>query len=96
MITVNVQRSYKRELGNHLIKFNKCQILQLGQCNPVCTYRSEAKRSECSPAERGLMVLVDGKLYVSQQCALVVKRANHILGCIRHSIANQLKEVIVP
>ncbi|KAK4810941.1 hypothetical protein QYF61_013349 [Mycteria americana] len=35
-------------------------------------------------------------LNMSQQCALAAKRANHILGYIKHSIANWLKEVIVP
>ncbi|KAK4816213.1 hypothetical protein QYF61_013451 [Mycteria americana] len=33
---------------------------------------------------------------MSQQCALAAKRANHILGCIRHSIASQPREVVVP
>lgn len=32
---------------------------------------------------------------ISQQCALVAKTANHILGCIKHSTANQMKEAIV-
>jgi len=33
---------------------------------------------------------------MSQQCALEAKRANHLLGCIKHSIVSQLREVIVP
>lgn len=51
---------------------------------------------ECSPAERDLGVLVDGKLNTSKKYALVAKRAIYILGCIKYSIANQWKEVIVP
>jgi len=35
-------------------------------------------------------------LNTSQQCALAAKRANHVLGSIKHSIANQLREEIVP
>jgi len=45
----------------------------------------------CRPAERDLGALVDGKLNKSQQYVLQVKRPNHILGKIRHSIANKLK-----
>jgi len=33
---------------------------------------------------------------MSQQCALVVKKANGILGCIKKSMARRLKEVNLP
>ncbi|KAK4827114.1 hypothetical protein QYF61_014377 [Mycteria americana] len=62
---------------------NKCQILQLGWSNS-------------SPAERGLGVLVDRRLNRSQQRGLAAKRANCILGCIKHSISSRSKEVIIP
>lgn len=39
---------------------------------------------------------VDGKLNMSYECSLAAKRANCALGFIKHSIASQLREVVVP
>ncbi|PKU32430.1 hypothetical protein llap_17266 [Limosa lapponica baueri] len=50
-----------------------------------------------SPAEeKDLGVLVDSKLSMSQQCALVAKRANGVLGCVGKSVAIRTREVILP
>ena len=59
-------------------------------------YKLGDERLESSPVERDLGVWVDGKLNTSQQCDLAAKRANRVLGYIKHSIAGQSKEVTVP
>jgi len=58
-------------------------------------YKQGDKRLEGSPTETDLGVSVDAKFNMSQQCALAAKRLNHVLGCIEHSIAGWLREVVV-
>ena len=46
--------------------------------------------------EKDLGVLVDTKLTISQQCALVTRKTTSFLGGIRRSIAGRSKDVILP
>ncbi|PKU45191.1 hypothetical protein llap_4492 [Limosa lapponica baueri] len=80
------------------MKFNKgkCRVLHLGRNNPMHQCRSGSHLLESSSADRDMKVLVDKKLTMSQQCALVAKKANAFLECIKNSLASRLREVIFP
>jgi len=58
-------------------------------------YRLAVDLLESSSVERDLGVLLT-RLTMSQQCALVAKTANGILGCIKKSGASRSSEVLLP
>mgnify|MGYP001856378070 FL=1 len=51
---------------------------------------------ESNVGERGLGVRVDSRMTMSQHCALVAKKANGILECIRKGLVSRLTEVLLP
>lgn len=64
--------------------------------NPMHQYRLGVDVLGCGSTQQDMGVLVDNRLSVSQTCALVAKKGNGILGCIRKGIAGRLREVILP
>ncbi|KAK4832522.1 hypothetical protein QYF61_023854 [Mycteria americana] len=66
----------------NLMRFNKakCKVLHLGWGNPQYQYRLQDEGIESGPEEKDLGVL----------------KANHILGCIKRSVASRSREVILP
>lgn len=51
---------------------------------------------ESSPAQKGLGMLVDARLDMTWPCALAAQKAKCVLGCIKSSVASNLREVILP
>ncbi|KAK4825178.1 hypothetical protein QYF61_024658 [Mycteria americana] len=79
--------------GRNLVIFNK--VLHLGRNSPKHQDRLGADQLGSSFAEKALELLVDTKLTMSQQRALVAMVANSILGCIRKSIASRCGRIEV-
>ncbi|GAB0194951.1 cAMP-dependent protein kinase inhibitor alpha [Grus japonensis] len=78
-------------------KFNKakCKVVHMGQHNPKHNYKLGREWIQSSTQEKNLGVLTDEKLNMSWQCALAAQKANCVLGCIKRSVTNRSREVIL-
>ena len=72
------------------------RVLHPGRNSHIHQCRLGEDLLERSSAEKDLGVLVDNRLTMSQKCALVAKKANGILGCIKKIVASRSREVILP
>lgn len=81
----------------NLVKFDnrKCKVLHWGKNNSRHQYLLGAEQLESSCAKRDPGVLGNKKPPIHQQYALMMKKANSILGCIGKTIASTPREVIL-
>ncbi|GAB0182325.1 mitochondrial enolase superfamily member 1 [Grus japonensis] len=75
------------------MKFNKgkCRVLHPGRNNP----KQPGVDLLGSSAAEDVGILVDNKLSMSQQCALMAKKVNGVLGCIKTTMTSRSREVIL-
>ena len=71
----------------NLKRFNKstCKVMYLCKGNIHYQYKLVDEMIECILSEKDL----DGKLDMSQQYALVDQKTNHVMGCIKTSVASR-------
>ena len=73
----------------------KCGVLYPVKINHIHQDTLGDELLKRSSAEKDLGVVVDNRLAMSQQCALVVKKANDILQCNKNSMTSRLREVML-
>ncbi|KAK4825798.1 hypothetical protein QYF61_002382 [Mycteria americana] len=81
-----IQRNFDRLekwIDKNLMKFTrgKCKVLPLRRNNPRHQYRLELTGWEAALLKK-IWIFVENKLNISQQCALVAKKANGILSLL--------------
>jgi len=82
------------------MRFNeaKCAALHLGPGNARYVCRLGGELTESIPVEKGLRVLVEEKVDMSQQCVLEAWKADSVLGCFnrREGVVSLLSALVRP
>jgi len=80
------------------MRFNKskCRVLHTGRNNCTHQYSLGDDLLERSSSGRDLGVPVDDRFGMSQQCALMAKKANWIPESIKKSMSSRSRKVILP
>ncbi|KFQ67585.1 hypothetical protein N335_00746, partial [Phaethon lepturus] len=88
----------ERRAHVNLMNFNKvkCKVLHLGRDNAKHKYRLGREWIKSSLEKKDLGLLVDEKLSMTWQCVLAAHKASCILDCLKRSMANRSKELILP
>ena len=95
MVVLPQQAAEINQQGSYEVQQREMQVLQLWRSNSMHQYRLGASQLGISLAGKDLEVPLDTKLTRSQQCVLVVKAADSILGYTRKSITSSSREVII-
>ena len=80
----------------HEVQHIQLQGAAPGSWQPPLSVQAGGHKDGAQLCWKDLRLLVVGKLDMGQQCALTAQKANHILGCIKRSVARRLREVILP
>jgi len=80
------------------MKYNKgkCKILHPAGYNQGAQYRLDSVWLGRSLAERVVVILLDNKPYMSQQCTTATMKSNQILDCICRGNVGTDGEMISP
>ena len=73
----------------------KYRVLHLGKNNSRYQHRLGSDLLESSVGGKDLEILMHSRMTMSQHCALVAKKANSILGCIRNDVVSRSREVLL-
>ena len=92
-----VELSFHSRCDIYILKLRKAvEIEKFEDLLCIVHVREWPAREELCGEEPDLGVLLDNKLAMSQQCALVAKKTSGVLGCIKKSMADRSREVILP
>lgn len=89
---------WRNGLDRYPTKFSKdkCRVPHRGKEEPLQWYRLENDAQGSSSAEKYLWTQADSKMDMSQQYALVAKKAKVFRGCVNSGTARRLRDVIIP